>query len=273
MNRILLSILFCVVVLSCKKEQDTSVNTTTDPIGSAPSSFTRKVLIEHFTGEWNPNCPTGDDSLKAMLLLDTLKFVAVSIHQGDWLAKNSFFDTLSSHLGGVSGFPRATFNRTPAQFGTQIDSLCLSIYNWRTNLLPMKLLTAECGLAIQTKLSNETLVVNVHAASNLFIHEDTRLNVYLIEDSIVAQNQLNAPVGYIHNYVLRKVITKSLGDTILLNGIDKQVKSYSINIAGNYINKKNLKIVAFLHKIGSTVKEHEVLNVQEANLNETKLWD
>lgn len=270
---LLLIILF--LFSQCKKEEDDDGGDTPvpDPIGNAPSNFTRKILIENFTGEWNPNCPTGDDSLRTMLSLDTQKFIAVSIHQGDWLAQTVFFDSLSAHLGGVNGFPRAAFNRKPAAFGTQLDSVVISIFNWRQNLLPMQSLSANCGMALVTKLSNETLTVHVHAASNVPLTGDLRLNLYLVEDSVAAQNQLNAPPNYIHNHVLRNVFNAALGDTLSLNGVGKTIKTYTKNISGLYANKKHLRIIAFLHRVGATYKEHEILNVQSASLNETKMWD
>lgn len=275
MKRILILASLLVTLVCCKKdkEDDTSSTPTPDPIGEAPSSFTRKILIEHFTGEWNPNCPTGDDSLRAMIGLDTNQCIAVSIHQGDWLAQTAFFDSLSNHLGGVNGFPRASFNRRPALYGSQLDSLIISIFNWRQNLLPMMNQSASCGLALHSKVNANTVNLSVHAASNQSLSGDIRLSLYLIEDSIPSQNQLNAPAGYIHNYVLRKALNNTLGDTLTLSGIGKQIRNYTFDITGKYITKSNLKLIAFIHKVGTNPKEHEVLNTQQSRLNETKMWN
>lgn len=261
---------------SCKKDKNTNTGNTTPapiPVGEVPTSFTRKVLIENFKGEWNPNCPVGDDSLKAMLALDTFKIIAASIHQGDWLAITPFFNSISAHLGGVNGFPRASINRVPATLGTQIDSTVISIFNWRQNLNALISQSATCGLALVSKLENDQLNVKVYVGYNDSILKNTRLTLYLIEDSIIAQNQLNAPQGYIHHHVVRDVITSYTGDSISMKSGNLVVKEYTRSITGKYSIKNQLKLVALIHVVGVDYKENEVLNCQISTLGETKKWD
>jgi hypothetical protein len=50
-------------------------------------------------------------------------------------------------------------------------------------------------------------------------------------------------------------------------------KNYSMTLNGYYNKKSNLKIVAFINIIGDDFKTNEVLNVQEASLNQVKKWD
>jgi len=270
-------IFFVLLVLqACKKEKtDDGGNQTPapDPVGGVPASFSRKVLLEVFTGEWNPNCPTGADSLKAMLLLDTGRVMAAAIHQGDWLSITPFFDALSVHLGGVNGFPRAAFNRKPALYGSQVDSSVISIFNWRQNLLPLLNQTASTGLAMVNKTDGDLLQVKVHIGASDSMSADTRLTVYLTEDSVSAQNQMNAPVGYLHHRVVRKVISAYLGDPVDLSSGGKVIREYSLSLSGLYQTKKNLSLVALLHVAGSTVKLHEVLNCRQAGLDTTQAWD
>jgi hypothetical protein len=265
-----------VLIFSCKKDKTTTTTNTTPapiPVGEVPTSFTRKVLIENFKGEWNPNCPVGDDSLKEMLSLDTAKIIAASIHQGDWLALTPFFNSISDHLGGVNGFPRAAFNRVPASYGTQIDSTVISIYNWRQNLTALISLSATCGLAMVTKVDNDQLNVKVYIGYNDSILKNTHLTVYLIEDSVVSQNQSNAPLGYIHNHVVRDVLTSYNGDSVSLKGGNLLVKEFAVSLNGKYTNKNHLKVVALIHVVGVDYKENEVLNCQISTLGETKKWD
>ena len=244
-----------------------------NPVGDPPMTFTKKLMLEMFKGEWNPNCPTGDDTLKAMLALDT-NIIAACIHQGDWLAITPFFNAISMHLGGITSFPRATLNRLPATKGSQLDSVVYSIYNWRINLEELlKIKSTDVGLAISSKEINNNLEVSVFVGYNDSIKKKTRLTVYLIEDSVKAQNQLNADTNYVHQRVLRKVMTSNTGDSIAMFDGKMITKNYSMTLGRFYSNKSNLRIVAFVNTIGDDFKFHEVLNVQQAKLNEVKKWD
>jgi hypothetical protein len=105
------------------------------------------------------------------------------------------------------------------------------------------------------------------------INSDTRLTIYITEDSVSAQNQSNAPSGYKHHFVVRKVLTPYLGDTVNLLGGNQLIKEYSASLQGLYSSKSNLKIIAFVHHVGLDVKQHDVLNSQDVYIDSTKNWN
>lgn len=277
MKKIGLLSLLVLMFFSCKKDKDNTNSNTTfpdpNPIDSVPSSFVRNVLIENFKGEWNPNCPTGDDSLIAMQALNQNRLNIACIHQGDWLSNESLFDSLNYHLGGITGFPRASINRMPATQGTQLDSTLISIFNWRLNILEALTKPAICGLALKSTFKDENLNLKVYIGYHDSINSDTRLTIYITEDSVSAQNQSNAPSGYKHHFVVRKVLTPYLGDTVNLLGGNQLIKEYSASLQGLYSSKSNLKIIAFVHQVGLDVKQHEVLNSQDVYIDSTKNWN
>jgi hypothetical protein len=275
MKKYLLILLLLSFCFSCKKDKDTGGGggVVVNPVGDPPATFTKKLMLEVFKGEWNPNCPTGDDTLKAMLALDS-NIVAACIHQGDWLAITPFFNALSMHLGGINSFPRAAMNRVPASKGNQLDSVVYSIFNWRINAEELLQTTSsDVGLAISSKELNNNLEVSVFVGYNDSIKKRTRLTVYLVEDSVKAQNQLNADTNYIHQRVLRKVLSSHTGDSIAMFDGKMITKNYSMTLGGYYNNKSNLRIVAFVNIIGDDFKYNEILNAQQAKLNEVKKWD
>lgn len=275
MKKYLVVVLILSLFFSCKKDKDTGSGggTIANPVGDPPVIFTKKIFLEMFTGEWNPNCPTGQDTLKAMMALDS-NLITACIHQGDYLAITPFFNAINMHMGGINGFPRAAIDRLPATKGTQLDSIVYSIFNWRLNLEELqKTLTSEVGLAISSKETNNNLEVAVYVGYNDSILKRTRLTVYLIEDSVEAMNQLNADTNYIHQRVVRKVMTSYTGDSIAMLDGKMITKNYSMTLNGYYNNKSNLRLVAFVNIVGDDFKTHEVLNVQEAKLNEVKKWD
>ncbi len=274
-KRLSLFLISILVISSCKKEDDDGPNSNhyiyIDP---APTSFTQKVLLESFVGEWNPNCPTGEDSVKAMKEIATQKIIPVSIHQGDWLEISSFYNDIKNHLGGISGFPRAAINRIPAIKGSQIDSVVYSIYNWRINIMEiLKNEKTSVGLAMSTNEINNKLEIKIFTCNQDTLYENARLSIYLVEDSIKAVAQVNADSNYLHQQVLKKVISENLGDTITLTKGEIVERIYTTNIREDYFNKKKLKVIAFLHIIGTDSKHHRVLNAQSVGLNATQQWD
>jgi len=277
MKKIGLLSLMLLILFSCKKDKDNTNSNTTfpdpNPIDSVPSSFVRNVLIENFKGEWNPNCPTGDDSLLAMKAMNPKRLSIACIHQGDWLADETLFDSLNNHLGGITGFPRASINRMPATQGSQLDSTLISIFNWRLNILDALSKPAICGLALKSTFKNEMLNLKVYIGYNDSINSDTRLTIYVTEDSVSAQNQSNAPLGYKHHFVVCKVLTSYLGDKVNLIGGKQLIQEYTASLQGLYISKSNLNIVAFLHQVGLDAKLHEVLNSQNVYIDSTKNWN
>lgn len=277
MKKIGLLSFMLLILFSCKKDKDNTNSNTTlpdpNPIDSVPSSFVRNVLIENFKGEWNPNCPTGDDSLLAMQALNQKHLNIACIHQGDWLTDEILFDSLNTHLGGITGFPRASINRIPATQGSQLDSTLISIFNWRVNILDALTKPAICGLALKSTFKNENLNLKVYIGYHDSINSDTRLTIYVTEDSVSAQNQVNAPVGFKHHFVVRKVLTSYLGDKVNLIGGNQLIKEYTTSLQGLYSSKSNLKIIAFVHQVGVDAKHHEILNSQKVYIDSTKNWN
>jgi hypothetical protein len=99
------------------------------------------------------------------------------------------------------------------------------------------------------------------------------LTVYLVEDSVQAQNQTGATTNpYFHQHVLRKVLSRPLGDSIQLNSGSYALKTYE-NIDISAFKQANLKIIAFINVIGSSNTTHEIMNVQETKAGKSQLFD
>ena len=262
-------------MVSCKKEDVIDEEPT--PTGEAvPGSFTKKVLMEEFTGEWCGYCPDGATIMKGIITANPNRVIAASVHQGDFLAISQY-STLNSFLD-VKGFPRSAVNRTPAQGtssgGSQDGLLVYSRGNWNTNVTRELSKTAICGLKLETTVSGTTAEIKVSCGANTAI-DGAHLTVYLTEDGIPESTsgaQSGAGPGYINDEVLRACVSNGTGDAIDLNSSELATKTYSgIDISG--YNKSNLKVVAFIHKHVTSPKDYEVLNVQEVHIGETKSWD
>ena len=146
---------------------------------------------------------------------------------------------------------------------------------------------------MRSKVSGNNATVEVHAGFNSELDGDYRVTVYLIEDDVTGSGYgydqvnyydsesespfygLGNPIlGYEHNNTLRAVLSEPLGDpldnSVLIAG-GEHVEVYTADISS--FNKKNLHAVAFIHNVGSTFTEHEVLNVQKVSVNGFQDWD
>lgn len=263
--------------LACKKETSKTVIVENNT-PSIPEGFTQKVLLEEFTGEWCVNCPDGAKMMNETISKYPNKIVAAAVHQGDWLEIDQL-NQLKAHLGGIAGYPRAAINRVPALATNngQDGMVVYSRANWETNAVRLmdasQLQTAKIGLAIETSVADNQLTLKIHTGFKTTDSRDTRLTVYLLEDSVQAQNQIGAPSNpYFHQHVLRKVISRPLGDSIQLNSGSYALKIYDKIDIGAY-KTSHLKVVAFINVIGNSSTTHQILNVQGVEVGKSQLFD
>jgi hypothetical protein len=69
------------VFSACKKEETTKKDS--DAGITAPSSFTKKVLLEEFTGAWCDWCVDGHLRVEQMMAATPNRIIPVMVHSGD----------------------------------------------------------------------------------------------------------------------------------------------------------------------------------------------
>ncbi|HYV90283.1 MAG TPA: Omp28-related outer membrane protein [Chitinophagales bacterium] len=254
-------------------------------ISPVPSTFTQKVLIEEFTGEWCGFCPDGLLELENAENSAPGKVYGASCHNGDPFTLSPFDQDFETTFP-PTGYPTAMVNRVPQGSAVTLDR------PW-TGAAAMQLAnTAVCGLAMSSyTVGSDSLYVEVHCGFNTTLAGDYRLTIYLLEDDVPAVHQSNyyddgsygpgplVGIGnpittWAHNDVIREVLTGEFGDAIpaskMIPGGEYVIK-YGGTITG--FVKNNLKITAFINKIGTSSTTHQVMNVQQAKVAEIKDWD
>lgn len=310
MNKLItlsLSIALIAGMVSCSKVNPNKTGTNpvyttpTDPlnpsdplytVGRVPLSFTKKIVIEEVTGEWCGNCPDGAKKMHDLITAYPDRAYGVAIHS----ANSEPFEVPGAYDGllstifpagtpGTIGFPSASINRLetvslPDYLGGSFDYRDV----WASQATPSIKKTAACGLALVAAEENDIVDLDVYVGYNTPITNiPTNLTVYLVEDDVPesapgaqASGNGTAANPYMHQHLLRKVITSSNGDAVSLTSAKEyytKVSIKGINIAGLYHKKDNLKIVALINKTGATAKDLDVLNVQQVALDEVKKWD
>ena len=208
-----------------------------------PSSFSKKAVVEDFTGTWCGWCPRL--SYAASLVEEqTDKVFVVGVHNRDQMA-NSFGSALEGEFS-ISGFPTAYIDRAN---------------RWQGNIeqaLNAAEGTVNVGLAIESSLTGSVLDFKVYQG---FLENmtDVKLVVYVLEDGILA-NQVNYTsyyggvgssgvstiVNFEHNGVLRYAATDVMGDpTTSTAGVHE--KSYSVDLSSyDVLVPENTGVLAML---------------------------
>jgi Outer membrane protein Omp28 len=258
-------------------------------ISPVPATFSQKVLIEEFTGEWCGYCPDGALKLEDAQNAHPGKVYGASVHQGDFM-ENTLYTTLNNTFS-VTGFPNGMVQRLPAGSTTMLDRGAWS--GAASGLLAMS--TTPCGLAMTSyTVGTDSMYVEVHCGFNTTLAGDYRLTIYLLEDGVPADHQSNYyntpgaqnpdepalnnigdPITvWEHDDVVRKIMTSDLGDAIPASKLvpgGEHIAKYGTTITG--YTKANLKITAFVNKVGTDALTHQIMNVQQAGISVIKDWD
>lgn len=244
---------------SCKKEEE-KIEEEEVIANELPSSFTKKALIEEYTGEWCVWCPAGAEIIAAMKVNNPNKYVAIGVHYNDPLEIPQF-DVLRG-MFSISGFPSATVVRK--EFG---GDYAISRGIWESSANSDLAIAATAGIKIETTMDG-SVTVNYGANSDM---SDLKLTVYVIEDNVrEVGDQIGAATGYIHQDVLREVLSGSTGDDVTIAAGEIQTASFTANLSG--LDAGNTKIAAFLHKHDVASNDFQVINVQEVHLGSTSQW-
>ncbi len=271
MQKCLTLVAFLALFSSCS---DTIVNVGDENIGPVNDSitsgyFTKRVLIEDYTGTWCGNCTRV--ALAIERVLDkTDRAEIVAIHNGD---DPYHFDGITPLKNliypGIADLPLPTsrLNRTvvwkfPETSNVQ-QAVDLTGYN------------CGLGLAVNSNMSGQNIDLNVKVK---FAEEyqNLRLVVYLLEDNLnyfqvnytsSYYGGVNPIPNYDHDNVVRSTVTDILGEsmgTSFAAGTTFE-RSFSVNVPANVENAANIRFVAFV--VG---EDNKAINVRSASVNQSQ---
>jgi len=256
------------LLLSCGGGDDDSFpeeNNPDTPI--ATSKFTKKVLIEDFTGTWCGWCPRVSFGIEKVEE-QTDQTVTVAIHRGS----TDPYHFGESNIGSLDegSYPTAKLNRNILWNYPEPENV--------TQIIHLTNQVAQLGLSINSTLSGNTLTIDVNTTFETNLSE-TKQVVYLVEDNLNYDqtnyteyyNGVSTISNFEHDNVLRKVLTNIFGDAIPSSESKKDneyLANYDLTIPSQVTNVNNLKIVAFVVDHSGTV-----LNVQSARINQFKDYD
>ncbi|MBT7850599.1 MAG: Omp28-related outer membrane protein [Formosa sp.] len=251
------------------------------PNSGAPIAYTKKVLLEDFTGTWCPQCPPAASAI-ASAMSGNSNIFGVGYHAvgGDpmEIPETAYW----SSYYNVTGFPTVYVNGADTRWNFpnmgQVDSELAE--------------TATVGLALETALVAGKLNIEVNVGFNTTPNEQVQLMVYLIEDNVTTstpQSGSSLGVNYVHKDVLREVYTDQLGDAIeassAVAGCVYTRNFIDLDLPSNIDDINNLKVIAFVRNtyaktfvdyFGTTHSNsphYDIYNVQKVELGETQEFD
>lgn len=174
-----------------------------------PANMERSVLVEEFTGMTCGNCPEGQRGLRKAVEASGLQCVEIMHHAGyaaDFWSSDADFD-YTWYYGTTSTYaPAAMINRLTCPGATDVPVFNIGFAS--AVLQYSKERQPYVSLALQSAYDEATRQVDV--TLDILAHNHlpgaTLLNAYLIQDGIVGY-QANGGTDYVHNGLLRKVLT------------------------------------------------------------------
>lgn len=260
MKKIFISLLLLVAV--CVSAQE------------VPTSFPRKYLIEHFTGDQCGYCPGGMYSIVQYTMeLTTTPCIWVSHHYG--FNNDEYTISESAKIGaacGVQGAPNMAMNRTKIM-GTSIafhpgylpeDGMAETIAN--------KCATeAEASVVIDHTYNAETRELNVTVSGQVANTDVTEylLSVLIKENGLIGKQadyywswKTSGYKEFLHPCVARDFLTEgsTLGDTVKVEN-QAYSKTFTYTVSDQWV-AENCNIVAYI----TPLAKKPIINAEETPL-------
>ncbi|HYF03937.1 MAG TPA: Omp28-related outer membrane protein [Patescibacteria group bacterium] len=256
-----------------KEGVDTPIDTT--------QKYVQKVLIEDYTGFYCGNCPRAANQAKELYDLYKNRVVIMGVHVGffakpkpnknDYDFRTEVGTALDNFFGLESaGLPQGMISR----IGYPTKTQATPDPAWGTKVQEVLAKEPVLGISLKPEFYKATKTLTLEAITEFLkaAEPDAYLAVYLVEDSIIARQTDYSKTpseipDFVHMHVLRGAVNSTWGDQLSTAPIAagaKFTKNYTYTIpAGKDWKPEHMKIIAFVHRYGST---YEVLNAEEVDL-------
>ena len=212
-----------------------------------PAAAQRVVLVEDFTGQKCVNCPNATNILNDILAAyGEENVIPVAIHCGPFglntatgLVTETGKTYWNAFFNDTQGQPVAKINRGPANDDYK---------NWAQPIAEELARTTNVTLDVEASYNPKGRLLQVNVSALGTAGESQKLQLWLVEDSIVAIQAL--PTGgtdrqYVHNHVLREAINGDWGETIIFG--EEPVLMQKGFVLDEKYKAENCCIVAFTY--------------------------
>jgi hypothetical protein len=254
-------------------------DTTSFSATGAPSAFTKKALLEDFTGTWCSQCPPAGTAIMTATSGNSNIF-GVGFHDGDPMQITE--TTYWASYYNVTGFPTVYVNGPDTRWNFP------DMAQVNTELAE----DASLGLAVDAAIIGGKLDLEVKVGFKSTPSEEIKLMIFLVEDNVTTSSpQAGSSQGanYVHRDVLREVYTDQLGDVIVgsnataggvftrtITGLDLPSNIDDTNELKVIVYVRNTYTKTFVDYFGDTHTDsphYDIYNVQEVHVGGTQAFD
>ena len=258
-----------------------SVSDTTYIESPAAAPEAKNVLIEEFTGVQCPNCPAGHALVASLETQYPGKIAGMALHPSNPLgypypfSAQNLIDanstSLYTYLGNLGSEPCGAVDRVlfPGQSLIETDR------NYWSGFVSQELTLApqvNIEMSDMYNASNRqvTVIAKIHYTQN--VSQPNNITIALTEDSVVTA-QLNGTVidtNYVHNGVLRSILTSTTGDNVAYNANVTLVTGRVVQLVyQGTINTKwnplHMSVVAFVHEHSTSQVVYQAKKISLTN--------
>ncbi len=244
--------------------------------GSGVADKSQRAIIEKYTGVRCVNCPTADEAIGVAVGQYGDKLIAVAIHDSSNFTKpigdtprlsTPDGETMSQFFGvrDAGQYPAALVNRASTSTGWDLFTPTEGINSHVDNILSNN---ATVAVAVDSAvINNNSVDITVNIEFLQPVSDELSLTLMLIEDSLVVTQRLHDGSdneNYVHNHVLRDVITDVWGADIDCTGAagEKRVALFQYKPESSEWNLRRCHIVAFV----SVKNSKQILNVADCHV-------
>ena len=298
MKKIIYSLFLLSIISSCEVIEGPYMTGNGGGVDTNSSQYVKNILIEDFTGHLCQNCPDAARELEAIHDLYGSQIIGLALHVGSTFARPyplsqpkftyDFRTKWGEELDGFfnisdAGLPKGMINRIDYPSDHRKNK-----GQWLASVQQELDKEVVFGLNINSSFDGNNSIIDISTDALKNITGDYKLVVCLTENEITnwQKDGVIEDENYIHNHVLRSLITSAWGDDVSLstnisNG-ENYTHNYSVNLAdlenfnidysnntlfqgngesGGW-NQNNISILAYIYDNSN----YEILQVEYASL-------
>lgn len=298
MKKIIYSLFLISIISSCEVIEGPYMTGNGGGVDTNSNQYVKNILIEDFTGHLCQNCPDAARELEAIHDLYGSQIIGLALHVGSTFARPyplsqpkftyDFRTKWGEELDGFfnisdAGLPKGMINRIDYPGDHRKNK-----GQWLASVQQELDKEVVFGLNITSSFDGNNSIIDISTDALKNITGDYKLVVCLTENEITnwQKDGVIEDENYIHNHVLRSLITSAWGDDVSLstnisNG-ENYTHNYSVNLAdlenfnidysnntlfqgngesGGW-NQNNISILAYIYDNSN----YEILQVEYASL-------
>ena len=213
----------------------------------SPTSTPRNILLEDFTGQKCPNCPTGTDVIEQLHEAYGSRLIPVGIHGGPLGVKGT-----ATVVGLATDLGDTYYDHWHLEYqpvGLINRGAATNYPDWISAVRHESERESGTSLEVLANVTADAIEITITARRLAADAYQGQLQVWVLEDSIVARQIMpdgSVNLDYIHNHVLRTAVNGTWGEDFSLAADEKRTLQFSQPLASSW-SAAHLSVVAFLY--------------------------